>query len=212
MKFSMGSTMGIVNRAAEMGALLLSLTGAMLPGVKHQSMLHQVSWQQFLTAAFVLSLVWYAALFLFFYRGRKKSEDSGKMRSLFPGGRKIPVVREEEVSALAAEEGLMGKPRLPEGMARVGSHELLFADQAVEGNDKVRRLGLIPDVIEELKEIFRVLEAEQGTKQDFMELFALLKMKFPGIKHTPEEKTINAYIRENALFPLSDAELEALWD
>lgn len=163
---------------------MLSLTGAMLPGVKQNSMLRQFSWQQFLMAAFALSLVWYAGLFLFSYRGRKKRDHSGKERDLFWDKRDVPVVRADD-AASDAEEELMGKPRLPEGMSRVSSHELLFAGknpEVAEWMNQGHQLGLIPDVIEELKEIFRVLEAEQGTKEDFFELFRLVRTKFPGIR------------------------------
>jgi hypothetical protein len=181
-------------------------------------MLHQFSWQYFLIAALALSLVWYAALFLFFYRGRIKGNSSGKKVKDYIDPREVPFVRSEDAGlaeeAESLETELMGKPKLPAGMARVGMHQVLFAGrnpEVTEWVDQGRQLGLVPDVIEELKDIFGVLEQEQGTKEDFMELFGLVKVKFPGVAGTPEEKALNGFIRENVLFPISDAELDALW-
>jgi hypothetical protein len=179
-------------------------------------MLHQFSWQHFLVAALILSLIWYVALFLLFYRGRLKAHLSGNKVKDYVDPREVPFSRSEDLeeSAEALETELMGKPKMPEGMSRVGMHQVLFAGRNPEVTawvDQGRQLGLVPDILEELKEIFSVLEAEQGTKQDFLELFALVKAKFPGIAGTPEEKALNGFIRENVLFPVSDAELDALW-
>jgi len=179
-------------------------------------MLHQFSWQHFLIAALVLSLIWYVALFLLFYRGRLKGRSSGKRVKDFADAGEVPFQRSgrPKESAEALEAELMGQPKMPEGMSRVGMHQVLFAGRNPEVTslvDQGRQLGLVPDILEELKEIFSVLEAEQGTKQDFLELFALVKAKFPGIGGTPEEKALNGFIRENVLFPISDAELDALW-
>jgi len=206
----------LVKVMARSGATLLSSTGRCCTGVKQIFMFHQFTWQQFLVAALILSLIWYAALFLLFYRGRLKERLSGKKSSDRLGVREVPFPGAEEAEfqeAESTEESLMGKPELPEGMARVGMHQTLFAERNPEVTnwmDEGRRLGLVPDVIEELKGIFQVLEQEQGTKQDFFELFAVVKGKYPGIYGTSEEKALNNYIRENVLFPVSDAELDAL--
>jgi len=208
----------LVNVAVRSGALLLSLSGGDgANGLKQIFMFHQFTWQQFLVTALILSFIWYAALFLFFFRGRLKERLSGKKESDRSDEREAAFMRageEDFEEAENPEESLMGKPELPEGMSRVGMHQVLFAGRNPEVRDWVdegRRLGLVPDVIEELKEIFRVLEQERGTKQDFFELFAVVKEKYPGIAGTGEEKALNNYIRENVLFPVSDAELDALW-
>jgi len=200
-----------------LGHFCFRYPGRWCTGLKQIFMFHQFTWQQFLVAALILSLIWYAALFLLFYRGRLKEKLSGKKGGDRLGAREVSFPGAEEEGfemAESAETDLMGKPELPEGMARVGMHQVLFAGRNSEVSDWVdegRRLGLVPDVIEELKDIFRVLEQERGTKQDFFELFAVVREKYPGIAGTAEEKALNNYIRENVLFPVSDAELDALW-
>lgn len=201
----------------EFGGHLFHHPGRCCPGVIQDAMLHQFTWQHFLIAALTLSLTWYVALFLLFYRGRLKERLSGKKLKEVAGPRVVPFMRAEALtdSGELPETGLMGKPKMPEGMSRVGMHQVLFAarngPEVPEAMDRGRQLGLVPDVLEELKDIFGVLEAEQGTKQDFLQLFALVKARFPGIAGTPEEKALNGFIRQHVLFPVSDAELDALW-
>jgi hypothetical protein len=201
--------MGIVILRFRDWPLLFLLPGRCCAGVKLNSMLHQVSWPQFLVAALGLSLVWYAALFLFFFRGRKGCRVSGKKRLDFLSAALLPQDREQAAGDLP-EADLVGRPRWPEGMSRIGSHELLFGgSETGEALDKGTQLGVIPDLLRELQDIFRALETEQGSKQDFFEWFGLVRARFPGLNGTP---AIHAYIREHVLFPLSDAELDALWD
>jgi len=71
---------------------------------------------------------------------------------------------------------------------------------------------VVPDVLEELKSIFYILETRQGTKADFISLFGLVSAKYPNIKGTANQQALNDYIRENVLFPMSDEELDSLWN
>jgi hypothetical protein len=175
-------------------------------------LLKHCTWQQFLIAALILSLIWYLVVVPLLCR------DS--LKYLWKRNRAVvstePLVREwdEELpdAPEAHEDDPMGKPKLPEGMSKGSMSMLRFAADAVDDEPRVRQLGLIPDALEELKSIFQILEKEQGSKQDFISLFGLVKAKYGAISGTPDEARLNRYIRENALFPISDDELDHLWN
>ncbi|WEK20428.1 MAG: hypothetical protein P0Y49_04655 [Candidatus Pedobacter colombiensis] len=196
-------------------------------------MLFPFTMQQFLIAAVLLSLVWYAGVFLWFNRRRglglqlggtggsraragSEAKARTKLRAALPGRGSGVVMGQEDFD----EAELMGKVKLPEGMELIRSDELRFAD-SVEGAsaaggqgllDRDDQLGLIPDVLEEIKEVFGILAKEDGTKQDFMGLMKLVREKYPKISSHPGIAGLNAFIRDHAPFAISSAELEDLWD
>jgi hypothetical protein len=197
-------------------------------------MLHQFTWQQFLVAALILSLIWYGAVILFFYRKQIQEIISGKHKPANPQKPLAHAWDEEfEDEPSAEEENLMGKSALPEGMTRLSMAQFGFApdpgepviEQGVNKNwkqrkdfenettddERERQLGLIPDVLEELKSIFHILETEQGNKEDFISLFGLVSSKYPKIKGTSNQQALNDYIRENLPFSISDEDLNGLW-
>jgi hypothetical protein len=195
-------------------------------------MLKHFTWQQFLVAALVLSIIWYTVIILLFYRHRiqnylnKDSKDSSPPEPLGHAWDE-----EFEDDPLSGEDDLMGKPALPEGMTKLSMAQFGFAprisdtatkqrtgetlDTAIEQEDadevRKRQQSIVPDVLEELKSIFHILETQQGTKQDFISLFGLVSAKYTSIKGTANEKALNEYIRENVLFPISNEELDNLW-
>lgn len=172
-------------------------------------MLEQFTWQQFLIAALILSILWYIAVVLLYYR-RDIAKFKPKKNTRQP--ERLQREWEEELEDEPEEERLMGRTREPEGVSSVPMEALRFAPKA-EDPDEQRdtQLGIIPDVLEELKGIFRILENEGGTKEDFISLFALVSSKYPQIKGTANQQALNGYIRENVLFPISDEELDQLW-
>ena len=176
--------------------------------------LQHFSWQQFLVAALVLSLIWYVALVLALYRGQLIDYLNGRRR---PAAVPEPLRHEwdeELIDEAGAGESLMGRSALPEGMSRVSMSEFGFAPlvkASARDEDRETKLGLIPDVLEELKSIFHILETQQGTKQDFISLFGLVSTKYRSIKGTANQRALSDYIRENVLFPISDEELDNLW-
>jgi len=173
------------------------------------------TWQQFLIAALILSSVWYLVILPLLYRQQLKDwlGKIGNKPDLRPAGREWDEELEEAPEAVE-EDGLMGKPRMPEGVSRMSMDMFGFAPEVRTDDDesRERQQGLVPDAIEELKSIFHILEREQGTKADFISLFGLVKAKYAGIRDTPGEQALNDYIRENALFPISDEELTQLWN
>ena len=195
-------------------------------------MLKHFTWQQFLVAALVLSIIWYTVIILLFYRHRVQDYLSGKNKDNNPPEPLGHAWDEDfEDEPLDDENDLMGKSVLPEGMTRLSMAQFGFAprisdtateqeageslDTTVEQEDadevRERQQSVVPDVLEELKSIFHILETQQGTKQDFISLFGLVSTKYRSIKGTANQQALNDYIRENVLFPISDEELDNLW-
>lgn len=113
------------------------------------------------------------------------------------------------------EDDLMGKSVLPEGMSNLSMAQFGFAPR-ISNEDldesRERQQSVVPDILEELRSIFHILETEQGTKDDFISLFGLVSTKYPNIKGTPSQHALNDYIRENVPFVISDEELDSLWN
>lgn len=173
-------------------------------------MLEQFTWQQFLLAALVLILLWYAGIILLYYRS-----DISKFKPKRRQENKRYEREKEELKEEPEEDNLIGSIREPDGVTTSGMEELRFAPRAEDRNDpdshRDTQIGAVPDVLEELKKIFSILEKEGGTKEDFISLFALVASKYPQIKGTPSQQALGDHIRNNLLFPISDEELDNLW-
>ncbi len=179
-------------------------------------MLQQFTWYHFLIAASVLALVWYLAILLY-YRGKVFHLIPVRFKQKQP--EKLKREWDEELEEPENEdEDLIGKQAVPEGVSEVNMHQLGFAPKAkseedgIHEDNRFRRSGLIPDVLEELKSIFRILEKENEGKEDFFSLFALISAKYPKIKGTPNQQALNDYIRENLPFEIAEEELDKLWN
>jgi hypothetical protein len=157
--------------------------------------LFHLGWHWFLVAALILTLAWYAVILLLF---RQKKQPA----VLSPAEEAEDEFEHYETSG--DPDGLLGQSVLPDGISEVPAHELVFVNRELQQ-------GLVPDVLEELRSIFHVLETERGTKQDFISLFRLVSAKYRALAGTPSQRALNDYIRENALFPISDQELDHLW-
>lgn len=180
-------------------------------------MLQQFTWQQFLIAALILTLIWYAAVLLIFYKKRLTDLALRKRRN------QKPVVQSsynprEQTDADSSDDipDVMGKTSLPEGVEEAETGMFSFAEQRAGStrdpdSDRDHRLGLIPDVVEELKTLFRILENEGATKDDFVSLFKLISSKYPQISGSAEQPYLDAYIRQNLPFEITQAELDKLW-
>ncbi|MHB8205910.1 hypothetical protein [Mucilaginibacter sp.] len=180
-------------------------------------MLKHFTWPQFFIAVVILTLIWYAGVILLFYRRQITDLLKGKRKpSISPEPMQHHWEEDEEYETIAGEEdNLVGKPALPEGMSELSMAQFGFAPKiaapAMDDEDKDTQLGLIPDVIEELKSIFHILETEGGGKTDFISLFGLVSTKYPKIRNTPNQQALNDYIRENLPFGISNEELNNLW-
>lgn len=173
-------------------------------------MLQEFTWQQFLVAAMVLSLLWYLGGWFFWLRRRSRGTGVGTAKSsrVVPellssvGGRPLP----EKVQA----DDLMGKPRLPAGMELLSGSELGFAgaDGTAGRSDQ---LGLVPDLLEELKLLFRELAERDGNRHDFFRGLDRLKAGFPKMAGHPQLAAVNEFIIDHAPFHLSAEDMERLW-
>ncbi|MFA6275795.1 MAG: hypothetical protein WC622_03550 [Pedobacter sp.] len=173
-------------------------------------MLQQFTWQQFLIASMVLSLIWYAGVILFYYRteflsflGRTENSKSEPLPHRWETG--VEVLENGNLQ----EDELIGKAKLPEGVASVAIGSFGFVQTEDERETQV---GLVPDVLQEIKEIFGIIEKEDGSKKDFFNLMEMVREKFPKIGSNPNITRINQFISEHAPFHLSADELENLWD
>lgn len=171
-------------------------------------MLQSFTWQQFLVAALVLSFIWYAIVLLACYR-RERKGSPGEKKPGPPEPLQHYWNNEQEFEELSEEEDLLGKSKLPEGVSNTSMGSFGFVQSE---NDKEEKLGLVPDVIEELKRIFNILAKEDGNKGDFFSLLQLVKVKYPKIGSSPWVTEINQFIQEHAPFHLTKEELENLWD
>lgn len=156
-------------------------------------LLSNFSWQDFLLAAVVLSLLWYAGLWLLFYRKKQLVSDAP-----------LPHGWESQVDVLeGGEDDLMGKPALEHGVSVMDAEDFSF------GVPEEAKLGVLPDVQEEIKSACRAVEAGVGGKPEFYALFALIRERYAIPEGSRE--LLNEFIREHVPFFLSEQELEDLW-
>lgn len=186
-------------------------------------MLDMFSWRDFLLAAGLMVMVWYALVGLVFYRPELQSlfrigvgqGDSGGDLKAGRGGEivAVPVVSGGvEVSDASADkelsDGLMGVRKMPEGMSVVTAGQVSFADP---DGSKVHKLGLVSDVVQEINEVFAFLKEKGGGKREFMFLLQEVAGRYPGIAGFPSLASINAHVLEHATFELSVSELMEVW-
>lgn len=173
-------------------------------------MLHSFTWQQFLVAALILSSIWYLVVWLAYCKGSLKNIFPAKKgETNLPEPLKHYWDNDDEFEDLSDEDDLLGKSKLPEGVSNLAMSEFGFAPRVTEKEDQ---LGLVPDVLEELKRIFNILANEDGNKSDFFSLLELVKAKYPQTGSSPGLVNINRYIQDHAPFHLTAEELENLWD
>jgi len=142
-------------------------------------MLHNCTWQAFLIAAILFSLVWLVGVLLLFYRKELNAFLSGSPRELIePLGHAWADDFET-----AADEGLMGKPALPEGLSILEQDEFSFAPAkvkpgaAIPANDELLQ-GDVFDLMEQVKPIFDI---EKVKKTMFLALMTEEIRNFPRL-------------------------------
>ncbi len=165
-------------------------------------LLSNFSWQVFLLAAVLLSLLWYAGVWLLFYRKK-------------PAGASAPLPHgwEDEVDVLEGAnverrsgdlvDDLMGLSALAHGVSVLEAEDFSF------GVPEETKLGVLPDVQEEIKTACRAVEAGVGGKPEFFALFALIRERYAIPQGSRE--LLNEFIREHVPFFLAEQELEDLW-
>lgn len=171
-------------------------------------MLQQFTWQQFLVATLVLTIVWYIGVILIYYPKQLKSLLNGKSTP-DEVDRPLDHKWDKSVDVLSDndEPELMGKSKLPEGMSKVSIDEVSF----VSDDEKEERLGVVSDVLEEIKIIFGILAKEDGNKHDFLNLISAIRENYPGIASNPNLHRINEFIIDHASFHITSKELDDIW-
>lgn len=179
-------------------------------------MLQQFTWGQFLLASFVLSFLWYCFVLLVFYRkevlGLLGHGASGSLPHRWEKG--VENLRDDDQvfdsNDGQVEETLMGASAMPEGMKVVGMGQLSFAVGAGP-EDRYDQVGMVADVIQELKGIFANLASQGGSKDDFFGMLEKVKEDYGKIGAHPSVGAINEFIVSHVPFHLSAEELENLW-
>ena len=163
-------------------------------------MLKSFSWQDFLLAATLLTLLWYAVVWLFY---RKKGTQSSAP---------LPHSWEDDFDPLD-DDNLMGKSALEHGVSIVEADDFSFAESENirEQPDQLEKLGDIADVQQEIKAICGILASEDGTKDDFFSLFEVIRNKYPKLASSSLLPELNEFIREHVPFHLTEEELDQLW-
>ena len=176
-------------------------------------MLQQFSWQSFLIAALILSLIWYAAVLLFFYKtqfripGSSGTQTSGPLTHRWD--KDIEELSSDAAGGATESDDLMGKPKVTQGVENVQISTIGFA---TEEDRRYDQIGLIPDLLEELKLLFSILDQNGGGKQEFFLGIEEINRKYPSVGSHPGISGVNNYIVQHALFALSADELDNLWD
>lgn len=182
-------------------------------------MLQHFSWGHFLIASIVLNLVWYVFVVLVFYRaevlaflGRGGGDftpvNGGPLSSARPLSQAPNHDRDKEIEE-EVDAALMGTSRLPDGVEVKSSSQVSFSTSDEDG--RYEQVGLVADVVQDLKNIFSALESSGGGKAEFMRGVSELREDYGNISGHPSIGAINGFVRERALFPISDAELDELW-
>jgi len=164
--------------------------------------LNNYSWQDFLLAATALLVLWYLGLW-WCYRRRK----AGAMAdSAVP----LPHGWQDGVDRLDGADEVMGVTKLDHGVSVVAADDFRF-EQVEDVGGRQEKLGLVPDVQQEIKSICSLLAVNDGTKEDFFSMFELLvKDKYSRVPASAQAG-LSEYIREHVPFYLTIEELESLW-
>ncbi len=158
-------------------------------------MLHAISWQQYLTAVLVISLIYYAFVLLRYYRvellgliGLKNETQSV-----------LPQV--------SSDASLMGAARPEPGMSSVSPEELMFAEPEPE------ELSASDDFQAEALTLVKAFE-QLNDKPEFLALLELLVYKYVPFRQEIDLDVVMNTIREkvSALpFTIEDAQWPRSW-
>ena len=195
-------------------------------------MFQEFTWQQFLVAAMVLSVIWLLGVWLICWRPLPPGRlNGGRGNGVSDGEDALPHSWADEVDALdggnALDDGLMGKPALEHGVTVLEADEFSFVP-VEETEERSERSGRKEDgervegweanlpldmeeVQVEIEMICRIMEREDGSKEDFFALFKRVKKRYPRLAGSELRVELNDYIREQVPFYLSEQELDSLW-
>jgi hypothetical protein len=196
---------------------------------KERKMLAEFTWGEFLVAMALLNAVWYAMVILVLYRkelsgvlgnlgGRRdvgrerKTPANSPVSNTSGGGRAAEVAGElagEKSGGQVQPGSLMGASRLPDGVEVISSSQVAFFGGSADG--KYELVGLVADVVQELKMIFSELEKKDLGKPEFFGRVAAINEEYGPLSGHPNLGAINEFIQTSAPFAISTEELDNLW-
>jgi hypothetical protein len=141
----------------------------------------------------------------------------------FEAGVRPPANRLKHNSGAVPEKdqdnGLMGKVMPQQGLDRIETGCPSFVQtekesegETVAGTGEVLGGGLYNDLVTGIREIYSILAANDGNKQDFFGMVSQLKAEMGPVGSSPCIPKVNAFVRDSAPFAISKQELESLWD
>ncbi|MEZ2338799.1 hypothetical protein AB6735_24325 [Mucilaginibacter sp. RCC_168] len=173
-------------------------------------MLQAFTWQQFLIAALIFSLVWLLVVFLVFYRKA--------VFKLLSGDSKVEPLKHawQDDFEQPADDDLMGKTVQPDGVNILGQDDFGFApkdlpEQAEVDSGEVLQTELF-DLMENVKPLF---EAPELDKAGLIEAVNEEVRHYPKLMNSPLLETFYLLVAEQVLesgaldFNLKPAELQA---
>ncbi|WP_165499747.1 hypothetical protein [Pedobacter frigidisoli] len=114
--------------------------------------------------------------------------------------------REIEMEVDAA---LMGTSKLPDGVEVKSSSQVAFSASKSDG--RYDQVGLVADVVQELKVVFLELEKRAGNKKDFFRLLERVKQEYGPLGGHPSVGALTGFVVERASFHLTADEVDNLW-
>lgn len=199
-------------------------------------MLAEFTWGEFLLAMALLNAVWYGMVILVLYRKelsgvlgglggssslgeregtgreRKTPANSPAPKSSGQGkefDQRASVIEDRKTSGKTEVASLMGASRLPDGVEVISSSQVAFSGGS--GDGKYELVGLVADVVQELKMIFSDLEKKDLGKPEFFGQVAAINEEYGPLSGHPNLGAINEFIRNSAPFSISEEELDNLW-
>lgn len=175
----------------------------------------QLTWTQFAIAAVILLSAYYLTFFivpgLIHLRvtlpGHSTTEKAVGLLSNLSAGAEVPKGKE-------VIPDLIGKTRLPEGVAIINSEDLQFVVRAAASSNAItddESDAVPPGLKEDLQLIFAQLSAQDGSKKDFFQRVGELREFYHGLASHPAIASITSWLRQTAPFQLTQEEAESLW-
>jgi hypothetical protein len=187
-----------------------------------RTMLHTISWNQFLTVVGLILLGYYAIILLLYYRQ--------ELLAFFRGQRfAFSTAQPTSPTAVPNLDSLMGPIKPPDAGSSPESaplleplpFSLLEAEQLVvsvprnQPSPDALLIGSVADLLEETKTLLAALAEGKGTREECQALLEALFSRYPHLIHTSYPKAINLFVQEQCQallsFQLTLSEINALW-
>lgn len=195
-------------------------------------MLSSISWEKFLTVVAILVAGYYLVTIIIFYRRElahliKNGVSLGASRNDDGEGTGSNTAKAQPAtSSMMGAAGRKGDRSMPhtstetsDNLAYAPSDELPDTiSEAGTDDDGVEEIpvGIISDLLEELKAICGAITDSVATKEEASALFEALLSRYRELKDTPYRRSISDHIysitREPFLVNFSREEIEGFWD